>query len=113
MALIDAKLLAELRQKHPDAELHRLGGTTELVVVKTPSAEAWDAMQDRVLDPKTTSAGKRAAAHNLLVSCLVHPDRGSFTALLDKRPGLLQTFANQLSGIAGVDNDAVPEKLDA
>jgi hypothetical protein len=52
--------------------------------VKCPSAPLWEAMQDKVLDPSRRSRSKRAAAHNLLVSCVVHPSAGRFTELLER-----------------------------
>ena len=109
---VDKKLLAELRQKHVGEELYSLAGSSETVIVKGPSEPLWEQMQDKVLDAKATSASKRAAAHNLLIGCLVHPGREQFADLLAKKPGLLQTYTNQISDIAGVDNEAVAEKLD-
>jgi hypothetical protein len=108
---MDAKLIEELKAKHPADELHRLGGTKEIVVVKCPSAPLWEAMQDKVLDAKSTQPQRRAAAHNLLISCVVFPSAEKVAELLERKPGLLQTFTNQLSEIAGVDNEARSEKL--
>jgi hypothetical protein len=108
---MDAKFIEDLKAKHPGTELHKLGGTDELVIVKCPPGPIWDAMQDKVLDSNSTVAQKRAAAHNLVISCVVHPSREQLAELFEKKPGLLQTFMGQLSEIAGVNNQAKSEKL--
>jgi|SRR6267142_5174914 len=111
---IDPKVLAELKAKFPD-DVHKLGmpkGMDGLMVlVRTPPLEAWDRMQDRILDPRATTASKRAAANNLLMDCLLYPTRGELEHLIEKKPGLLQTLSNQLTQIAGVENELQAEKL--
>lgn len=109
----DPKLVEELKAKHGD-DIHQLGmpkGIDAIVIVRTPTTEMWDRMQDRVLDPKATQAVKRAAARNILIDVLVHPSREELGALLDRKPGLVQTLSNQLLAIAGMEPDAIPEKL--
>jgi hypothetical protein len=109
----DPKLVEELKAKYPDA-VFQLGmpkGVDAVVLVRTPPTEAWDRLQDRVMDPRATQASKRAAARNILMDVLLYPSRDDLGALLDRTPGLVQTLSNQLTEIAGVDNDASPSKL--
>jgi hypothetical protein len=109
----DPKLVEELKAKYPD-DVHQLGmpsGIEAVVLVRTPPSEAWDRLQDRVMDPKATQATKRAAARNILMDALLYPSRDELGALLDRKPGLVQTLSNQLTTIAGVDNEQTAEKL--
>jgi hypothetical protein len=109
----DPKLVEELKAKHGD-DIHQLGmpkGVEAVVIVRTPTTEMWDRMQDRVLDPRATQATKRAAARNILIDVLLYPSRDELGALLDRRPGLVQTLSNQLLGIAGMEPDLPSEKL--
>jgi hypothetical protein len=109
----DPKLVEELKAKYPD-DVHRLGmpkGVEAVVLVRTPTTEMWDRMQDRVLDPRATQAAKRAAARNILIDVLLYPSGDELGALLDRKPGLVQTLSNQLLAIAGMEPDAIPEKL--
>jgi hypothetical protein len=102
-----------LKAKYPD-DVHQLGmpkGVEAVVLVRTPTTEMWDRMQDRVLDPRATQAAKRAAARNILIDVLLYPSRDELGALLDRKPGLVQTLSNQLLSIAGMEPDQVPEKL--
>lgn len=108
----DPKLVEELKAKYGD--IHLLGmpkGVDGIVIVRTPTPEMWDRLQDRAMDPRATQATKRAAARNILIDVLVHPGREELGALLDRKPGLVQTLSNQLTAIAGVDNDVTAEKL--
>lgn len=109
----DPKLVEELKTKYPD-DVHRLrmpAGIDAVVLVRTPPVDAWDRLQDRVMDPRATQATKRAAARNILIDSLLYPGRDELGALLDRKPGLVQTLSNQLTVIAGVENDLVPEKV--
>lgn len=109
----DPKLVEELKAKYPDA-VYQLGmpaGIDAVVLVRTPPAEAWDRLQDRVMDPRATQATKRAAARNILMDVLLHPSRDELGTLIDKHPGLVQTLSNQLTTIAGVDNEQTASKL--
>lgn len=110
---IDPAKLAELKAKYPD-DVHQLAmpkGIEATVLVRTPPAEAWERMQDKVMDPKATGPSKRAAAHNVLIDSLLYPSRDELVSLLEKKPGLLQSLSNQLTAIAGVDNELAAEKL--
>jgi len=109
----DPKLVEELKAKHGD-DIHLLAmpkGIDGIVIVRTPTATEWDRLQDRIMDPRATTASKRAATQNILMDVLIHPSRAELGSLLERKPGLVQTLSNQLVGIAGVDPDASSEKL--
>jgi hypothetical protein len=110
----DPKLVEELKAKHGD-DIHQLGMPKGVEADRDraglPTTEMWDRMQDRVLDPRATQATKRAAARNILIDVLLYPSRDELGALLDRRPGLVQTLSNQLLGIAGMEPDLPSEKL--
>jgi hypothetical protein len=105
---ITEALLAELKAKHPDKELHLLESPQEEVeiVVHKPSEPEWRRFRTIVTDEDQ----RAGALRQLLVMHVVYP-KDEILAILAKHPGLAETFGNKVVKIAGVDPAATSRKL--
>jgi hypothetical protein len=101
--------IAQLKAKHPNAELHLLTNddTGTEVVVKTPNDAEWRRFRSMSSD----DAQRANALRTLVIACVVQPDPAAFTSMLDSRPGLSETFGNKLVEIAGVSLATTVRKL--
>ncbi len=100
------KILATLKEKHkrvvmlvapaPDVSGETdLGGET--IAVVPPSRAQW--RRFRVVGQDEV---KRVDALEMLLrDCLVYPEAAAFEALLEARPGLVETFGEQVLELAG------------
>lgn len=104
---MDDQLIADLKAKYPDAELHVIGNEFGRVVVRGPSEEEWARFTDEYVDPSL----RRVATRTLLNACVVYPDAKAFQAMIAKRPGLANTFGNELAEIGGLKAVTERKKL--
>jgi len=101
-----AEITAELKRKHGD-DLHLLTASEEQVIARTPSQAEYQRYLDHV-NEKT----KRTHAHeNLTRSCVVYPDHAELDALLERKPGLMTTFGDKLTELAGSVDACEAKKL--
>lgn len=104
---MDDQLIADLKAKYPDTELHLLGNEFACVVVRVPSAAEFIRFTDDLSDATL----KGIALRRLLRACVVHPNEKDYDAMVAARPGLVQTFGNELVEIAGVKAVTERKKL--
>lgn len=103
----EALKIEELRQKHPGAELHRLRVAGEVLIVRSPSAAAWERFTS-----KRGDAGTRfAACRQLVIDCVLQPAGTALLEVLDRRPGLVDSVSVKLAELAGAAEEAEAEKL--
>lgn len=109
MATITDEQLKKLKADNPGESLHLLSNpdTDDHIVCKGPSEGEWKRF--RATGP--TALERIVAYRNLVTACLVYPSREEFSALLAERPALAETFAGELSEIAGVSRTATHRKL--
>jgi hypothetical protein len=94
--MIDPAVEAEMKEKHPGSVALTAGGET--VVVVAPSRPIWKRFRTVVAsDDKRRPEG----LEQLLRDCLVYPDQKALTAILDRKPGLSETFAAEVCELAG------------
>ena len=101
--------IAKLKQAHPDAELSHIkdDNTGAEVVVKTPNDGEWRRFRSMSSD----DAQRANALRTLVIACVVHPAPAEFMAMLERKPGLAETFGNKLVEIAGVSLATTVRKL--
>jgi hypothetical protein len=97
--------LEKLKSEH--GALHEISHDGESVIVKSPNRATWKRFRAQAQDD-----GKRIIAMEELVrACVVHPERGELEGLLDRRPGLVETFGKALADLAGASDKAEKKAL--
>lgn len=93
--------------KHEHGEVHKLSALGETIVVKTPTGPIFDRFKEYGSDPE-----RRTMANVKLVGdCLVWPPRAEFDEMIRRRPGLTETFGNEVAEIGGLTRKVEREKL--
>jgi hypothetical protein len=101
---IDAKMLADLKEKFGDLTKYKLSGYE--VICRDPNDADFDKFQSELID-KTK---RPYAMRGLFRACCVHPDVAAVDDMLTKKPGLAFTFGSKLAEKAGL-GEAEEEKL--
>ena len=92
-------VVAELKSKH--GEVYLLEHLGEAVVVMRPTRPLVKRFRSQMADQN-----KRADALEYLVTdCIVWPDRKAVQAMLDRLPGLVETFGDAVLDLTGVDKN--------
>lgn len=60
---------------------------------------------------KTAMTDALKALHNLVMDCLLYPDRNAVTALLEKKPGLIISLGSKIQQLVGTSLDFTHRKL--
>jgi len=105
MKKIDEATLQKLKAEHGDG-LYLLEAGDYSIVARAPGRQIWKKFR------ATLTTDRKAESLELLVrDCLVHPAGAEFEAMLEERPGLAETFGNELADIAGAGDEAERRKL--
>jgi len=97
--------LDKLKAEH--GSLTQLSHEDESVIVKTPNRATWKRFRAQIMDES-----KRVIAFEELVrACVVHPERPALESMLDRKPGLIETFGKALSELAGAGEKAEKKAL--
>ncbi len=99
--MIDPKTIEELKAKH--ADLHLLRHGEDEIIVRRPPKEAFRRFRQKIDKDRTAMS---EASERLLYDCTVYPDAPGLTAMLEKRYGLVDTFASSLVDLAGAAKEA-------
>jgi hypothetical protein len=97
--------LKELKEKYPTLEMHLITVQgQEEVVLRAPDKVTFKRFRAQMQDEK-----KKLDASELLVrACMLHPDSAGFDAMLEHKPGLVETLLNVILDLAGMEKE--PEK---
>ncbi len=102
---MDQKVIEELKAQH--GEIHQLSYAGVDVIVRAPSRAAWKRYRALMSD-----AARRADSFEVLLrDCLLHPSLQELDGILDRRPGLAETFGAELVEIAGLGKEAEKKVL--
>jgi hypothetical protein len=106
---ITEEQIEALKAEHPGDELHLLANEEHgaEVVVKVPNDGEWKRYRTTGTDP----AQRPFALRSLLLACIVYPAPAEVSAMLARRPGLVETFGAELLEIAGVSQATTRRKL--
>jgi hypothetical protein len=97
--------IEQLKDAH--GELRRVKTKRGDVVVRGPSVGEWRRWRAESADAK-----RRAQSIETLVrSCVVHPEPPAFGELLEKAPALVETLAEAVLELAGLEEDRAGEAL--
>lgn len=107
--MITDEQIAKLKADNPGAELHLLTNdeTEAEVVVKTPSEPEWRRFRSMSSD----DSQRAMALRSLVLACVVRPPMEEFAEMLERKPGLAETFGSKLVDIAGVSMATTVRKL--
>lgn len=100
------KLLEQIREKHPRAillsvepapgtEPGEMGG--DVIGVTPPTRAQWRKFKVVGMD----QAKRPDVMEMLLRDCLVYPEPTAFEALVERRPGLIETFGEEVLELGG------------
>lgn len=79
----------------------------EMVVVRMPDRALWKRFRSHMADERR----RIDALENLVRGCVVHPDAPTFDAMLEKKPGLAETFGAAVVDLAGMAQDSEKKAL--
>ena len=92
---IDPQVFEQLKEKHPRAVSLTAGGDT--IAVAPPTRPQWRRFKAAAADER-----KRPDALELILrDCLLYPDPQAFESMIEKRPALVEVFAEQVLELAG------------
>lgn len=107
MKPITAELVEQLKAKHGD-DLHHLAPYEHGVICKAPDRAQFERFTAKLSENRNNTGPIR---EKLCRDVIVHPELAEVDALFDRRPGLITTFSNQISEIAGLEQEAHAKKL--
>ena len=97
------------KQANPGAELHLLDALGHQAIAKAPPREQYEFFKT---EASHKQAGRALAALETLVKgCVVTPDAAGLEKMLDKFPGLVESYGNALIKLAGLTEEATAKKL--
>jgi hypothetical protein len=109
--VLDQATIDKLKKDNAGVELLHVSapimGETYEAVLRTPGSGEWA----RFMAQNRDDARKAQSFAVLLAACRVWPDAPAFQVMLDKRPGLNETFGAKLTAAAGLAQEAEVKKL--
>lgn len=107
--VITKEIASRVKAENPDVELHVLEATGQEVIVRPPTRGEYEVYKNKLADAKP---GKRMAANEALVrGVLVYPSIEEFDALLEEKPGLVESYLEKVLELAGLVEDSTSRKL--
>jgi hypothetical protein len=105
--MLDEQIVEQLKVANAGVPLTMLTAQGESIVVRPVPRPAWKRFRAAV------DGGTRMNDNLelLLLDCLVYPDRQAFTTLLERKPGLAETFGHRLAREAGYAAEVDAKKL--
>lgn len=97
MAELDAKIIEELKAKHPGQKLVQLEGAGATVVVRPPTKAEFDKFRAHMDDERR----RPKALEYLFRGTVVYPEVAAVEALIDRLPGLSVRFGAEVLELAG------------
>ena len=101
---IDPKIIEEAKAKGDEITQFSQDGIE--VLVKPPTRPQWKRFRALIADEKR----RPDALEQLLRDCLVYPGLTDLDAILEKKPGLAESFGGSLVELAGL-SDRVEKKV--
>lgn len=98
MASIDDKTVAEFEAKYGTGKILHLKRHGEEALFRRPNREEWRLFMTQIHDEDT----RADAIERLAVKCCVYPDSSELNRILDDKPGLAQSWGNEVSSFAGM-----------
>jgi hypothetical protein len=103
--MLEQNAIDELKRRHGTLREWTCSGET--VIVREPTKIAYDKFRDWQDDP----IRKGSACEAFVTDCVVYPDASGVMGMLERKPGLADTFAIKLSILAGNTRDVQEKKL--
>lgn len=92
---IEQEKLDALKAKH--GEVHSLEHQGVTFIVIAPNRALWRRFRTQLLDDRK----RQDALEHLLRDCVVHPAKEEVDRILDRKPGLVETFGKEICELAG------------
>ena len=94
-----------LKSQH--GEVYELESTGYFLYVRKPSRPEYQRFRDQMMDENR----RGRSIELLLKAVVVSPDATGVEAMIDDRPGCVDTFGEMILEIAGSTRDAISKKL--
>jgi len=111
MEKIDDKTIATVKAANPGTELHHIAHDTlpDEILARPPTGMEWRMF--RAMQAEEDVQQKVAAARMLVDSCTIYPGKAELAAMLEAHPGLIETFAGEITEAAGLSRKARRKKV--
>lgn len=94
-----------LKAKH--GRIFSLEVQGDTFIAKNPTRDVWKRFRAQIMD----ESKRVIAPENLVLACIVDPSGPELDALLEQKPGLVETLSKALSESAGATGDAEKKAL--
>lgn len=102
---MDEATIEALKTKH--GEIYEISACGETVIVRKPPKAAYNKYRTYLFDDER----RHTAMEALLTDCVIYPDKESLFAMLDRLPGLAETFGSECARLAGNTKQVEVKKL--
>ena len=105
--------LDKIKAAHPGIELYALiaasadGSRSVSVIVKVPDRARWIRFKEQAADKNR----KALATESLVRDCVLHPGAAELDSMIEKRPGLVESFGAEIAALAGIEESVVAKKV--
>lgn len=113
MADLNQEQIDKLKAAHPGVELYALtassadGARSVSVIAKVPDRTRWMRFKEQASDKNR----KALATESLVRDCVVYPVAAELDSVIEKRPGLVESFGAEIAALAGIEEVVVAKKV--
>ena len=107
ISTVPQEAIDKAKAANPGRDIMLLSAGGYEVVAKAPGTAEMNMFRDLIASEKT----KPRATERLLRACVLHPSQEELGAMLEKKPGLVESFGGKLVEEAGITEEAEVKKL--
>lgn len=112
---IPSSEIARVKNEFADREAVNVsisdGSNEHLFLMTSPKREEWKKYRREVTESGNDIEKIEAAIERAALAQIRYPSRDDVKALFDRRPGIIQLFADELAKLAGAQSEVVSKKL--
>jgi uncharacterized protein YihD (DUF1040 family) len=105
--MITDEMISELKAKHGVDELRLLEACGESVLIRKPNRGEYQRFRAKL----AAEATRDSALEQLVRTVIVYPPPPDFSAMLERLPGLAETFGDEVLELVGVTKKLEAKKV--